>query len=203
MTNKLLVATTSTGKLREYRTLLRGISYELISLPEAGIKSSVEENGKSFEENARLKAEALATESNMLTLADDSGLEVDVLNGEPGVMSARYAGENATDNERISYLLAKLRDVPLEKRSARFKCVIAIACPNGKTELCSGECSGFITMEAHGKNGFGYDPIFFFPKLEKTMAELPVAVKNRVSHRGRAAKKARRLLLRIAREGNK
>ena len=125
----------------------------------------------------------------MLTLADDSGLEVDALGGEPGPLSARYAGKDASDISRISYLLARLKDVPGEKRTARFRCVIALATPDGEVELCSGECRGLITLEPRGELGFGYDPIFYFPGLDKTMAELPPEVKNRVSHRGQAARK--------------
>ena len=203
MRPKLLIATTSAGKLHEYRILLKGVPFDLVSLSDAGIKTSVAEVGETFEENVRLKAQTLAQESQLLTLADDSGLEVDALGGEPGVMSARYAGENATDAERVSYLLAKLIGVPEEKRTARFRCVIAIARPDGRTEICSGECPGLVTLEPRGEHGFGYDPIFFFSELGKTMAELPVAIKNRVSHRGRAAKKARRLLYRIAHERDK
>ena len=203
MRPKLLIATNNLGKLHEYRILLKGVPFDLVSLSDAGIKTSVAEVGESFEENARLKARTLAQESQVLTLADDSGLEVDALGGEPGVMSARYAGENATDTDRINYLLARLIDVPEGKRTARFRCVIAIARPDGRTEICSGECPGFITLEPRGEYGFGYDPIFFFMELGKTMAELPVDIKNRVSHRGQAAKKARRLLYRIARERDK
>jgi XTP/dITP diphosphohydrolase len=200
---KLLIATNNAGKLHEYRILLKGVPFDLVSLSDVGIQTSVAEVGESFEENARLKAQTLAEESQLLTLADDSGLEVDALGGEPGVMSARYAGENATDTDRINYLLARLTDVPEGKRTARFRCVIAIARPDGRTEICSGECQGFITLEPRGEHGFGYDPIFFFPELGKTMAELPVDIKNRVSHRGQAAKKARRLLYRIAHERDK
>ena len=200
---KLLIATNNPGKLSEYRILLKGVPFELVSLSDTGIKTSVAEVGATFEENARVKALTLAKESQLLTLADDSGLEVDALGGEPGVMSARYAGENATDAERIRYLLAKLTAVPEEKRTAHYRCVIAIARPDGRTEICTGECSGFIALEPHGENGFGYDPIFFFPELGTTVAELPVDIKNRVSHRGQAAKKARRLLYRIARERDK
>lgn len=203
MRPKLLIATTSPGKLREYRILLKGVPFDIVSLSDAGIETSVAEVGRSFEENARFKALTLAQESQLITLADDSGLEVDALDGEPGVMSARYAGENATDADRISYLLAKLIGVPEEKRTARFRCVIAISRPDGRIEICSGECPGFIALGPRGEHGFGYDPIFFFAELGKTMAELPVAIKNRISHRGRAAKKARRLLYRIERERDK
>ena len=121
---------------------------------------------------------------------------MDALGGEPGRLSARYAGEGASDRDRIYYLLAKLDGVPWESRSARFRCVIAIATPEGEVEICSGECQGFIAFEPKGKRGFGYDPVFYLPGLNKTMAELPLEVKNRVSHRGKAARKARQLLRR-------
>ena len=200
MTEKLLLATNNQAKVREYRNLLQNLSYELVTLAEVSIGTSVNEVGASFEENAMLKATTFAAESRLLSLADDSGLEVDALGGEPGVMSARYAGEDATDTERINYLLARLKDVPWEKRSARFRCVIAIASPNTKTELCSGECAGFITFTPRGEHGFGYDPIFYLPEQDKTMAELPLKIKNRISHRGQAAKKAYRVLKRLCAE---
>ncbi|MDP2919674.1 MAG: XTP/dITP diphosphatase [Dehalococcoidia bacterium] len=200
MRPKLLIATNNAGKLREYRSLLEGMPFDLVSPADAGIKADVAETGKTFEENARLKALAFASLSKLLTLADDSGLEVDALASEPGVRSARYAGENATDADRISYLLVKLKNVPREKRSARFRCVIAIAKPDGWITTCEGECAGYITLEPRGTCGFGYDPVFYFPELGKTMAELVPEVKNRVSHRARAAAKAREILLKIARE---
>jgi XTP/dITP diphosphohydrolase len=194
---KLLLATNNIGKVREYRSLLQGIPFEMVTPAEIGIDVMVEENGATFEENARLKACALAKESHLLTLADDSGLEVDALHGEPGLMSARYAGEGASDAQRVDYLLAKLKKVSAEKRTARFRCVIAIAQPDGDVEFCSGECDGIITFEPRGEHGFGYDPIFYFPELRKTMAELPIDVKNGISHRGRAAQKARLILKKI------
>jgi len=191
---KLLLATNNKGKVREYKSLLRGIPYEIVTPAEQGITTEVEEVGGSFEENARLKATTLAKESGLLSLADDSGLEVDALGGEPGPLSARYAGEGASDTERIDYLLARLKDIPEDKRSARFRCVIAIAAPDGKVELCSGECRGVIATEPMGSHGFGYDPIFYVPALGKTMAELPPEEKNKISHRGKAAEKAREVL---------
>jgi XTP/dITP diphosphohydrolase len=193
---KLLLATNNEGKVREYKSMLQDLPFELVSLAEAGIKTEVDEVGESLEENARLKATVLARESRLLTLADDSGLEVDALGGEPGRLSARYAGEGASDRDRVNYLLSRLRGVPSEKRSARFRCVIAIATPGGKVELCSGECRGLITTTPRGEHGFGYDPIFFLPGLGKTMAELPLEEKNRVSHRGQAAREAIKLLRR-------
>jgi len=168
-----------------------------VTLAEKGITTTVNEEGETLEENARLKAEALAAESQMLALADDSGLEVDALGGEPGPLSARYAGEGASDIERINYLLTRLHGVPQEKRSARFRCVIAIATPGSDVELYQGECHGYITLAPKGENGFGYDPVFYLPELGKTMAELPPELKNRVGHRGQAVRKAREALLKL------
>ena len=193
---KLLLATNNKAKVREYRSLLSRLPFELVSLADQGIATTVSEVGETLEENARLKATVLAAESQLLALADDSGLEVDALGGEPGRLSARYAGEGASDRDRIDYLLAKLKGVPWERRSARFRCVIAIATPEGEVELCSGECPGIITFEPKGEQGFGYDPVFYLPELDKTMAELPLEVKNRVSHRGQAAREACQLLRR-------
>ncbi|UCC90483.1 MAG: XTP/dITP diphosphatase [Dehalococcoidia bacterium] len=197
MRYKLFLATNNEAKVREYRDLLRNLPFKLVTSAELGIDIIVNEVGESLEENARLKATALAAESQLLALADDSGLEVDVLGGEPGRLSARYAGEKASDSDRISYLLAKLEGVPWEKRSARFRCVIAIATPEGKVEFCSGECLGVITFEPRGEQGFGYDPIFYLPELGKTMAELTLEIKNQVSHRGQAARKVPQVLKRL------
>jgi XTP/dITP diphosphohydrolase len=197
---KLLLATNNKGKAREYKSLLFGVPFELVTPAEMGITTEVAEVGKTFEENARLKATTLARESGLLTLADDSGLEVAALGGEPGTLSARYAGEGASDEDRVNYLLAKLEGVPQERRQARFRCVIAIATSEGKVEICSGECDGFIALKPRGDKGFGYDPIFYLPELGKTMAELPPDEKNKISHRGRAAAKARVVLERLGRQ---
>jgi len=194
--DKLLLATNNRGKARELKILLRELPLELVLPGEMGITTEVEETGSSLEENARLKATVLAKESRLPALADDSGLEVDFLGGEPGPLSARYAGEGATDKERVEFLLEKLKGVPRQKRTARFRCVIAIATPEGKVELCYGECQGLITFEPKGERGFGYDPVFYFPELDKTMAELPLEVKNKVSHRGAAAREAVKYLRR-------
>ena len=195
---KLLLATTNRGKIREYRSLLSDLPFELVTPDEIGINIAVEENYPSYEENARMKAVAYAGTSRLTTLADDSGLEVDVLGGEPGIRSARVAGEAAGDKDRIEHLLARLKKVPLEKRTAHFKCVIAIASPEGKTELCHGECPGLIALEPKGESGFGYDPVFYLPEFKKTMAELSLEIKNRISHRGKAAREAYRILDKIA-----
>jgi XTP/dITP diphosphohydrolase len=192
---RLLLATNNRGKIREYTSLLEGIPYRIVTPAELGITTEVEETGHSFEENARLKATTFAAESRLLSLADDSGLEVDALGGEPGALSHRYAGEGASDEDRYRYLLARLKDIPGEKRTARFRCAIAIAGPDGTVQTFSGECRGVITTEPRGSNGFGYDPVFYVPELGKTMAELTQVEKNRISHRARAAEKARALLM--------
>jgi XTP/dITP diphosphohydrolase len=191
---KLLLATNNKGKVREYQALLGGISYEMVTLSAQGITTVVEEDGQTYEENASLKATTLARESGLLTLADDSGLEVDALGGEPGVRSARYAGESATDADRNNFLLARLKGIPEKERTARFVCVIAIAIPAGNITLFKGECRGLITTAPRGVHGHGYDPIFYLPELDKTMAELTLEEKNGVSHRARAAAKAREAL---------
>lgn len=199
---KLLVATNNSGKLREYASLLDGLGFELITLAGAGITVEIEETGTSMEQNAVLKATGFAELSGLVTLADDSGLEVDALGGEPGPLSRRYAGENASDLERNDFLLVKLRDIPWEKRGARFRCVIAIAAPDGNVETCEGVCQGMIAFEPKGEGGFGYDPIFYLPELERWMAELSLDEKNRISHRAKAAREARRLLeARVAANG--
>jgi XTP/dITP diphosphohydrolase len=194
---KLLLATNNKGKVREYRHLLHDLPYELVTLAEQNITTVVAETGQSLEDNARLKATALAKESRLITLADDSGLEVDALGGEPGPLSARYAGEDASDKERVRYLLARLEGVPWEKRTARFRCVIALAKPDGQVELCQGERRGYITFEPRGEQGFGYDPVFYLPELDKTMAELSLEIKNQVSHRGQAARQVYQKLERL------
>ena len=192
--SELLLATGNQGKVQEFRSLLEGINFDLVTPAQLGLQLEVEENGATYRENARLKATAFARASGRLTLADDSGLEVDALNGEPGLRSSRYAGDKASDKDRVAYLLSKLKDVPPEKRTAHFCCIIAIAWPDGRVEYASGRCDGIITFEPRGSQGFGYDPIFYFPEFKKTMAELPPEIKNRISHRARAARIASRLL---------
>jgi len=191
---KLLLATSNPGKIREYRALLDGLGYRITTLAEEKITKVVTESGNNYEQNARLKAITYAKLSQLTALADDSGLEVDALNGEPGVKSARFAGRAATDADRVTFLLARLDGVPWERRTACFKCVIVIATPEGQSKVCYGECRGMIALEAKGENGFGYDPIFFLPEIGKTMAELPLATKNQISHRARASQKARQVL---------
>jgi len=191
---KLLLATSNLGKIKEYRFLLDGLGYQITTLTDEGIVKIVTESGNSYEQNARLKAITYAKLSQLTALADDSGLEVDTLNREPGIKSARFAGEAASDAEKVSLLLAKLNGIPWEKRTACFKCIIAMATPEGQSKVCYGECHGIIALEVKGENGFGYDPIFFLPKIGKTMAELPFEMKNQISHRARASQKARQVL---------
>lgn len=191
---KLFLATNNQGKIREYRRLLADLPLELLTPSDMGITREVEETGTTFTENARLKAVAFAEESGLPTLADDSGLEVDALGGEPGIRSARYAGDGASDADRTALVLEKMKDVPMEKRTARFRCVIAYARPNGVVKYGDGVCQGIIATAPSGQNGFGYDPIFYLPELGRTMAELSPEEKNCVSHRGEAAGKIHALL---------
>jgi XTP/dITP diphosphohydrolase len=191
---KLLIATNNQGKVREYKELLQGLPYILVTPRELGINLEVEESGTNYQENACIKATAFAKVSGLMTLADDSGLEVDALNGEPGIRSSRYAGENANDNQRVDYLLNKLKEITENKRTGRFRCVIALARPDGQIQYSEGRCEGIIAFNPRGSEGFGYDPIFYFPELKQTMAELPAEMKNHISHRARAAAKARLIL---------
>ncbi len=191
---KLLVATRNPGKVKEYRQLLHRVPFQVTSLEQVGVAKEVEETGKSFEENACLKASTYATLSGLLTLADDSGLEVDALGGAPGVRSSRYAGPEATDEARVALLLKNLSGVAWEDRKGRFRCVIAIAWPSGEVRTVSGVVEGIIQYEPKGANGFGYDPVFYLPHLGRTMAELSLEEKNGLSHRAQAARKAVTLL---------
>ncbi|MBM3129385.1 MAG: RdgB/HAM1 family non-canonical purine NTP pyrophosphatase [Chloroflexi bacterium] len=194
---RLLIATHNRGKLIEYQEMFADLPFDLVTLDDIGIRDDVEETGATLAENARLKAVAYARQSGLLTLADDSGLEVDALGGEPGVHSKRYAGANKSDAERIAFLLDKLHAVPPGKRAARFRCAIALATPDGKLWETDGACEGEIAFDLRGTNGFGYDPIFHVSERGARMAELSTAEKNRVSHRARAAEGARGILAQI------
>jgi len=197
---KLLLATRNSGKAREYSLLLQRAPFELTTLDAEGIQEGVSESGTTLQENARLKAIGYAVDERFLVIADDSGLEVDALGGAPGPLSARFGGKGASDTDKVNLLLSRLRGVPWEERSARFRCVIAIASERKVIGLCEGVCEGIISFEAEGDQGFGYDPIFYIPEMDKTMAELTLEEKNRVSHRARAAEKAVRVLERIRQE---
>jgi XTP/dITP diphosphohydrolase len=188
---KLLVASNNSGKLEEYRCLLQGLPLEVSNLRQEGIDFEPEETGLTFEENAIIKASASARRSGLLTLADDSGLEIDALGGEPGVHSARYAGTGrGEDVLRYELVLRKLEGIPWHERTARFRCVVALAMPDGRVETAHGLVEGMIAFEPQGEHGFGYDPIFFLPDFNCTMAQLPPEIKNSISHRARAVEAA-------------
>lgn len=190
MPETLLVATRNAGKIEELAELLAGVEVEWLGLADLEAQglviADVEETGRTFRENAILKAEGYARQSGLLTLADDSGLEVDVLGGAPGVHTARFGGEGLTSEERYRLLLAHLEGVPEERRAARFRCVVALASPEGLLETAEGSVSGRIAASPSGAGGFGYDPVFIVAEQGRTMAELPAATKNAISHRARA-----------------
>ncbi|HIP70406.1 MAG TPA: XTP/dITP diphosphatase [Anaerolineae bacterium] len=195
MTQKLLVATHNQGKVREYAEMLADLQIEWLSLDDVGMGLDVEETGRTFRENAILKARAYAGETGLLTLADDSGLEVDALGGEPGVYTARYGGAGLTHEARYQLLLQNMADVPLPERTARFRCVIALAGPDGALlGVSDGVCEGLIGETAVGDHGFGYDPVFYLPERGLTMAQLDSAEKHQISHRGQALQSIEPLL---------
>ena len=190
MTKRLLIATGNKGKLAEFKSLLKGLKLELTDPDQQGLAVVVEEDGKTYFENALKKARAYANASGLLTLADDSGLEVDALGGAPGVYTARYGGEGLTDAQRIAYLLERIRDVPWDKRTATFRCIILLYDPGAGSMEFEGTCRGIIALAPKGENGFGYDPIFYYPPAGRTVAELPQEEKEQISHRGKAARAA-------------
>lgn len=184
---KLVLASTNKGKVVELKEILAGIPLEVVGLDGFPDAPQVEETGRTFMENAILKARTIGDFIGELTLADDSGLEVDALNGEPGIYSARYGQPGWSDRERYRFLLEKLQGIPLEKRTARFRCAAVLYDPNNnRIEQADGTVEGLIIDEPRGANGFGYDPVFYIPELNKTMAELSPEAKNRFSHRARA-----------------
>ncbi len=198
MEQKLLVATHNQGKVREFAEMLADMQIEFLSLDDAGITMDVEETGSTFRENALLKANTYAQKTGLLTLADDSGLEVDALDGAPGIYTARYGGAGLTHKERYLYLLKNLTAVSPENRSARFRCVIVLTAPNGVLlGESEGICEGMIAQEPVGDGGFGYDPVFYLPERQRTMAQLSSSIKHQISHRGQAIKQIEPLLREI------
>ena len=183
---KIVFASGNEGKVREIREMLEGMGIELVSLSNYTHMPEIIEDGKSFLENALKKAKIISEFTGETVLADDSGLQVEVLGGEPGIYSSRYAGEKATDEENNAALLAKLKNIPQEKRTAFFICVLVLYRKDGSYDYFEGKWNGQIIDERLGKNGFGYDPIFLVPELKMTAAELPAEIKNKVSHRGQA-----------------
>ena len=182
---KVILASKNPHKLTELSVILSQHGFEIALESEYGLDIDVDETGTTFEENSLLKAEAVMKASGLPVLADDSGLMVDALNGAPGVYSARY-GHKSSDGERTAFLLENMKDVPDDKRTAKFVCVITCLWPDGRKIVARGECPGVITREVHGENGFGYDPVFYLPELGMTYAELPSEQKNAISHRARA-----------------
>lgn len=191
---RLLFATQNEGKMREIRMIMKDMGLEILSMKEAGIFAEAEENGATFEENALIKARAAAACTNDPVLADDSGLEVDYLNKEPGVYSARYLGEETSYDIKNADILRRMEGVPEEKRTARFVCAIAAVLPDGKELVAKETIEGIIGYEPSGSHGFGYDPIFYVPRLGKSTAELSEEEKNQISHRGKALRSMREML---------
>lgn len=191
---KIVFASNNEGKVREIKKMLEGMEIDLVSLNDYASGPAIVEDGKSFLENAFRKAKIVAEFTGETVLADDSGLQVEALGGEPGIYSSRYAGENATDEENINKLLAKLKDIPQEKRSAFFCCVLVIYRIDGSHDFFEGKWRGQIIDEPRGNSGFGYDPIFLVPELKMTAAELPAEIKNKISHRGQAFAQLKRSL---------
>ena len=191
---KIVFASSNEGKVREIREMLEGIGIELVSLSNYTHVPEIIEDGKSFLENALKKAKIISEFTGETVLADDSGLQVEVLGGEPGIYSSRYAGEKATDEENNAALLAKLKNIPQEKRTAFFICVLVLYRKDGSYDYFEGKWNGQIIDERFGNNGFGYDPIFLVPELKMTAAELPAEIKNKVSHRGQAVAQLKKKL---------
>ncbi len=189
---KIVFATKNKGKMKEIIAKLP--DYDVVSMEEAGIDIDVEENGETFEENAVIKAEAIMKLCNEIVIADDSGLEIDYLDKAPGIYSARFLGHDTSYDFKNKKILEMLRDVPNEKRTARFVCAMAVAFPNGETKVTRATIEGIIGHSITGENGFGYDPIFFVPELNKTTAELSMEEKNKISHRGKALDNVRKIL---------
>jgi XTP/dITP diphosphohydrolase len=200
---KLLIASNNPDKVKEYQEILADLPIAVTYLADEGITLDPEETGATFRENAIIKAQAFAQASGLLTLADDSGLEVDALGGEPGVYSARYSNTPKDDHVgRCHRVLDKLaaQNIPWEQRTARFRCVIALATPERLIGVVEGTVEGLIDYELKGSNGFGYDPIFFVPELNQTLGQAPGAVKHQISHRGRAARAAAEVIERLVQD---
>lgn len=199
--NRLVIASRNRGKVEEYREMLRDLPVKILSLADFPELSEVRETGRTFRENALIKARAAAAATGLIALADDSGLEVDYLRGAPGVYSSRYAGHEQNDEANNRKLLAALEGVSMAGRGARFRCVIAIITPEGREFLSEGVCEGKISLVPRGSEGFGYDPLFLIPSLGKTFAELGSEVKNRISHRAQALRAARDVLVHLLEGG--
>jgi len=200
---EIVIASKNKGKIEEIKKILADLEIKFFSLNDYPHLPTINEDGKTFEENAVKKAKIISDFTQKITLADDSGLEVDYLDGLPGVNSARFGGNSLTDADRNQRLLKLLKNVPMSKRKARFKCVISLATPDGEVTTVSAECQGMINLESKGNQGFGYDPIFIPKGYKKTFGELDNKIKNRISHRFKALAKAKKILLEINKKGGK
>ena len=192
--DKIVFATTNAGKIKEIKEILADFDVEVVSMKEMNITADIEENGATFEENSLIKARAVSKLTGLPALADDSGLEVDYLNGEPGIYSARYLGRDTDYDYKNNYIIKKLKDAKDEARSARFVCVISLVRPDGREFVKKGVMEGRIGYEIKGENGFGYDPIFYLPEYGKTSAEISAEEKNKISHRGKALSAMKELI---------
>lgn len=191
---EIVLATGNQNKVKEIKAVLKGLDLKILTLKDFPNIPEIIEDGETFKENAVKKARGIAGFTGRIALADDSGLEVLALNNAPGVYSARFAGEKASDSANNKKLLTLLKGLPFERRKARFVCVIAIAGPNGRVYTTEGELKGLITLRSAGRGGFGYDPLFFLPECKKTVAQLTPEEKNRISHRAKALRKAKKIL---------
>ncbi len=191
---KIIIATGNAGKMKEIKSIFNNSNCEVVSMKEEGIVADVDENGSTFEENALIKAREIAKLSGSIVLADDSGLEVDYLNKEPGIYSARYMGEDTPYSVKNASLIARLDGVEFEKRTARFVCAVAAVYPDGKELVVRETMEGYIGYEEKGANGFGYDPIFYLKEFDKTSAEISLEEKNEISHRGKAFRAMKALM---------
>ena len=192
--DKIVFATTNEGKVKEIKEILAGFPIEVVSMKEMNITADIEENGATFEENSLIKAREVSKLTGLPAMADDSGLEVDYLNGEPGIYSARYLGRDTDYDYKNNYIIDKLKEAKGEERSARFVCVISLVLPDGREFVKKGVMEGRIGYEIKGENGFGYDPIFFLPEYGKTSAEISAEEKNKISHRGKALSAMKELI---------
>ena len=193
--DKIVFATTNAGKIKEIKEILADFDVEVVSMKEMNITTDVEENGATFEENSLIKARAISKLTGLPALADDSGLEIDYLNGEPGIYSARYLGRDTDYDYKNNYIIDELKDAKDEERSARFVCVISLVLPDGREFVKKGVMEGRIGYEIKGENGFGYDPIFYLPEYGKTSAEISGEEKNKISHRGKALRAMKELIV--------
>ena len=194
MSKRMIFATGNEGKMKEVRMILADLGYEILSLKDIGYDKEIIEDGKTFEENALIKAKTIAKERNEIVLADDSGLEVDYMDKQPGIYSARFLGEDTSYHIKNQYIIDQLKDAKPEERTARFVCAIACAFPDGRTLTTRGTIEGYIGYEERGENGFGYDPIFMVPEFNCSTSELDLEQKNKISHRGKALEAMKKLM---------